>query len=170
MRYLILSSLVTISLIFALGCSKLYPTYETKEVIEPTLHEELFVFTVTEILDGQSIKVHSFGKNSTITLSGIEIPKNDCMLIEKKERIKALLSNMKVALESDKGNKDNSTELFHYVWLPDGRMLNEILIKEGFAKIDTNKKNIKYMERLSFAQNSALGNNLGIWQICHKNN
>ena len=167
MRYPTLSSLLTIILIFSFACSNLYPPYETEKVLQPTLHEELFVFTVTEILDGESIKVDSFGKLSTITLSGIEISKNDCMLLEKKERIKSLLSGKKVALESDDRDIGNSSVLLHFVWLPDGRMLNETLIEEGFARIDSDTETFKYKERFSLVQNSAFENNLGIWQICY---
>jgi micrococcal nuclease len=166
-KYAILYSIL---LIFSLSCSRLYDPYETaKVVIEPTLHDELFVFTVTEILDGESIKVHSLGQNYTILLSGIEIPETTCMEIEKEERIKTLLLGKKVAIESDNIKKDSSTILSRYVWLTDGNMINETLIREGFAKLNPNIGEFKYKERLLLAQNLAFEDNLGIWQICKNN-
>ena len=112
MRYIVFYSLLITSLIFSHGCSRLYNAYENEEVIQPTHHEELFVFTVTEILDGESIKVHTTGKDFQVVLSGIEIPTPECIKKEKIERIESLILGKKVALESA-ANTDTGSEKTH---------------------------------------------------------
>ena len=166
MRYIVFYSLLITSLIFSHGCSRLYNAYENEEVIQPTLHEELFVFTVTEILDGESIKVHTTGKDFQVVLSGIKIPTPECIKKEKIERIESLILGKKVALESAANTDIGSEIISRYLWLPDGTMLNEQLLQEGFVRIDPEMVEMKYKDRLSLAENSAIENNLGVWGIC----
>ena len=45
-------------------------------------------------------------------------------------------------------------------------MLNEQLLQEGFVRIDPEMVEMKYKDRLSLAENSAIENNLGVWGIC----
>lgn len=42
---------------------------------------------------------------------------------------------------------DKYGRLLAYVWLSDGRMLNEVLIREGYAQVYTIPPNVKYQER-----------------------
>ncbi|MFN3265126.1 MAG: thermonuclease family protein, partial [Aquificaceae bacterium] len=53
--------------------------------------------------------------------------------------------------------------LLAYVWLSDGRMLNEVLVKEGYAMVYTIPPNVKYQERFLQAQRYARENRKGLW-------
>lgn len=69
----------------------------------------------------------------------------------------------KVYLEFDVQKTDRYGRLLAYVWLSDGRMLNEVIIKEGYAQVYTIPPNVKYQERLLSAQRRAREEGRGLW-------
>ncbi len=68
-----------------------------------------------------------------------------------------------VYLEFDVQKTDKYGRLLAYVWLSDGRMLNEVIIKEGYAQVYTIPPNVKYQDRLLAAQRYARENRKGLW-------
>jgi len=81
-----------------------------------------------------------------------------------KEFTKRLLpKGEKVYLEFDVQKTDKYGRLLAYVWLSDGRMLNEVLIREGYAQVYTIPPNVKYQERFLEAQRYARENRKGLW-------
>ncbi|RME11542.1 MAG: thermonuclease, partial [Aquificota bacterium] len=68
-----------------------------------------------------------------------------------------------VYLEFDVQKTDRYGRLLAYVWLSDGRMLNEVLVKEGYAMVYTIPPNVKYQERFLQAQRYARENRKGLW-------
>ncbi len=70
-----------------------------------------------------------------------------------------------VYLEFDVQKTDRYGRLLAYVWLEDGSMLNEVLVREGYATIYTIPPNVKYQERLLEAQRYARENRKGLWGL-----
>lgn len=68
-----------------------------------------------------------------------------------------------VRLEFDVQKRDKYGRLLAYVWLPDGRMLNEVLLEEGYAVLLTIPPNVKYVERFREAQRRAREAGKGLW-------
>ncbi len=68
-----------------------------------------------------------------------------------------------VYLETDVQVHDKYGRLLAYVYLPDGRMLNEVLLEEGYAKMMTIPPNVKYVERFRKAQRRAISEGRGLW-------
>ncbi len=68
-----------------------------------------------------------------------------------------------VYLEFDVQKTDKYGRLLAYVWLSDGRMLNEVIVREGYAMVYTIPPNVKYQERLLQAQRYARENKKGLW-------
>ena len=58
---------------------------------------------------------------------------------------------------------DRYGRVLAYVWLPDGRMLNEVLLKEGYAMLYTVPPNVKYEEKLKKAYREAVEKGKGLW-------
>lgn len=83
------------------------------------------------------------------------------LLIEKKGKRKIY---KKVYLEFDKEPQDHYGRLLAYVWLPDGRMLNELLVCEGYAFPLTVKPNTKYKDRFLKCYKEAVMGNKGLWK------
>jgi hypothetical protein len=75
-----------------------------------------------------------------------------------------------VALEFRVEKVDQYGRFLAYVWLPDGRMFSEVLLREGYAQVATFPPNVKYVERFRKAQREA---NRGLWglfegQLCRQ--
>ncbi len=68
-----------------------------------------------------------------------------------------------VYLETDVQIHDKYGRLLAYVYLPDGRMLNEVLLEEGYAKMMTIPPNVRYVERFREAQRRAIREGRGLW-------
>jgi micrococcal nuclease len=68
-----------------------------------------------------------------------------------------------VYLETDVQLTDKYGRILAYVWLPDGRMLNEVLVREGYAQVYTIPPNVKYQEVLLSAQRKAREERKGFW-------
>ncbi len=69
----------------------------------------------------------------------------------------------RVKLEFDLQKRDRYGRLLAYVWLPDGRMLNEVILREGYASLLTIPPNVKYVERFRRAYRYAVENKRGLW-------
>ncbi|WP_161939500.1 thermonuclease family protein [Thermosulfurimonas dismutans] len=66
-------------------------------------------------------------------------------------------------LELDVQILDRYGRVLGYVWLPNGEMLNEKLIREGWAVVYTVPPNVKYVDRLLKAQRRARQESKGLW-------
>ena len=85
------------------------------------------------------------------------------------KRAKALTKSLappgtKVVLELDVQILDRYGRVLGYVWLPSGEMLNERLVREGWAVVYTVPPNVKYVERLLKAQREARSQGKGLWR------
>jgi micrococcal nuclease len=78
-----------------------------------------------------------------------------------------LLSKLKIGeaitLELDVQTEDKYGRTLAYVYLPDGSMLNELMVREGYAQVMTIPPNIKYQELFVEAEKDARENKRGIW-------
>lgn len=75
----------------------------------------------------------------------------------------------RVQLEKDVSDTDKYDRLLRYVWLlhPDGkRMLNEELVKCGYAQSSTYPPDVKYQELFVAAQHDAREQGRGLWGAC----
>lgn len=70
-----------------------------------------------------------------------------------------------VRLELDVQKRDRYGRLLAYVWLPDGRMANEVLLAEGYAMLLTIPPNVRYAERLRRAWRLAIEEQRGLWGL-----
>lgn len=68
-----------------------------------------------------------------------------------------------VKLELDVQQRDKYGRLLAYVYLPDGTMLNALLLKGGYAQVMTIPPNVKYADMFLQVQEEARGANRGLW-------
>ena len=66
-------------------------------------------------------------------------------------------------LELDLQKIDPYGRLLAYVYLPDGEMFNETLLRQGYAQVATFPPNVKYVDRFLEAQREAREANRGLW-------
>lgn len=126
---------------------------------------------VYRVIDGDTIKINE-GKQ-TVRYIGIDTPETvhpskpvQCFGREASAKNKELVEGKEVILEKDVSETDKYDRLLRYVWLGD-TLINELLVKEGFAQSSTYPPDIKYQDHFIKAQNEAMENKTGLWgPIC----
>ncbi len=129
---------------------------------------------VTRVVDGDTVVV---GEDK-VRLIGIDAPeigwvdrgssivdKNECFAEEAKEKLKELVESKEVRLEKDVSEMDKYDRLLRYVYVGEEN-INEVLVREGFAKLATYPPDMKYYVKLKEAQRVAKENKWGLWRVC----
>jgi micrococcal nuclease len=130
-------------------------------------------FRVVRVIDGDTIDIDApDGKydHTRIRLLGIDTPetknpKTGVMYFgpEASEFTKKSVQDKPVRVFLDAKSRDKYNRLLAYIQLPDGKFLNEELVSEGFAYVDTRFKHScyhKYMQLESVAKHAKKG----LWQ------
>lgn len=80
-----------------------------------------------------------------------------------------LVGGRKIRLEFDIERFDDYGRTLAYVFLPDGSMVNEVLLQSGLAHCLYKMPNVKYENRLLKAQREAMQDRRGMWhEWCEK--
>ena len=69
-----------------------------------------------------------------------------------------------VSLELDVQHRDRYGRLLAYIFLSDRKMLNEIIVKQGYASVMTYPHNVKYKDKFIKAYRDARKDKLGLWK------
>ncbi|HKC05195.1 MAG TPA: thermonuclease family protein [Patescibacteria group bacterium] len=122
---------------------------------------------VTRVIDGDTIVVDTGQKIRYIGVNTPETETLECYATEAGEINKNLVLEKVVRLEKDVSETDKYGRLLRYVYV-DNHFVNDELVKEGAAKIETVSPDIKYKKLFLESQNYAKENNLGLWSKCFK--
>jgi len=124
---------------------------------------------VTRVIDGDTIEIEGGIK---VRLIGIDTPemknKNrtiDCFATEAKQKVESLLNGKEVVLVKDVSETDKYGRLLRYVYLGD-EMINDTLIKEGYARISTFPPDVKFKDQFLTSERQAREAQVGLWQAC----
>lgn len=168
---LFLLILITGLIIFLIKClvdkTKESILIENKIQITPTPNETLDL--VIKVIDGDTVIVKLGDKEESVRLIGIDAPEKDmCFSNEAKEKLRELVENKKVKLEADgsQNDRDKYDRLLRYIYLDDGTLVNEKMVKDGFAKEYTYKINYKFQREFRDDEKMAKENKLGLWSFC----
>ena len=126
---------------------------------------------VTEVIDGDTIKVRLKESVQTVRYLSIDTPeiehsftgKDQPFGQEAKTLNESIVRDKVVCLQYDLQQKDTYNRLLAYVFLDNGIMVNEILLRAGYARLLIIKPNIKYTQRLTIAQQKAVEEKREIW-------
>ena len=140
--------------------------------------------SLVRIIDGDTIVVRYHLKNEHVRLIGIDTPESkdnkrahfvskregvdlDEMLSEG-ERAKSFVEREldekeELSLELDVEARDRYGRLLAYVYLPNGEMLNELIMKAGYAYVLTVPPNVRYAERFLKEFRDARDKKRGLW-------
>lgn len=128
---------------------------------------------VIRVVDGDTIVIENGLKLRYI---GINTPESvdprrpvECFAKEASARNKTLVEGKTIRLEKDISETDRSKRLLRYVYV-DNIMVNETLVREGYAYASSYPPDIKYQERLKTAEQEARENNRGLWGSCEIKN
>jgi micrococcal nuclease len=131
--------------------------------------------TVTRVVDGDTFKAKVNGKEGSIRLIGVDTPETvhpnkpvQPYGPEASAYTKKRLDGQTVTLEFDVQQRDKYGRLLAYVWLgnaknPKAEMLNQTLVKEGYAQVATFPPNVKYTDSFVKLQKQARDAKKGLW-------
>ena len=140
---------------------------------------------IVKVVDGDTLVVDTGDSKERIRLIGIDTPEKE--INEKAQRdsertgrdvaaivtqgnrsfefVKGLLpKGAPVKLEQDVESKDKYGRSLAYVYLEDGRMLNEVIVAEGFATPYSKPPNVRYASKFLTAAQSARAQLKGLWR------
>lgn len=155
----------------AVGDESATTSEETIEGFEGDPEPELY--SVTKVVDGDTIAISKDGKTETVRLIGIDTPETvdtrvevQCFGKESSDKLKALLSGKKVRLEMDEGEgaRDKYKRLLAYIFREDGLFANKYMIEEGYAYEYTYDTAYKYQKEFKEAEESAKNGEKGLWK------
>lgn len=146
----------------------------------PTAAKDLQVGTVTWVYDGDTLQVEPIGK---VRLLGIDTPESkdsgrDRYYLSRyrlnRQRLRQIAHQAKefnikqvkgrqVKLEFDHDKTDKYHRKLAYLYLPNGRMLNRILLKKGLASVF---RRYDFRDKADFLslEETARANRRGLWQ------
>jgi micrococcal nuclease len=140
--------------------------------------------TVVQIVDGDTLTIQHNGRNEKIRLIGIDAPESRINNKTKKDAArgngdietitkmgkeatlfvkKIVKPGDPVTIEFDKQIRDKYGRLLGYVYMANGKMLNEEIVKAGYASLMTYPPNVKYQDRFLKAYREARENSRGLW-------
>lgn len=140
---------------------------------------------VLRVIDGDTLKVEVEGHSESVRLIGIDTPESKANAKALKDSARSgeelaaiVLQGRKAAgfarslvrkgdvvrLETDVQQRDKYRRLLAYVYLRDGSMLNESIVRAGYASLMTIPPNVKHQERFLKAFRDARENHRGLWE------
>ena len=122
------------------GCAQYDSAVEKLEWLEP----DTFTCDVVKVKSGDTFLCKFPDMEiDTISLAGISIPP-DKTAQAKRFSESVLRRGTLVNIEPDKEAKDKNGGKSAYVWLPGGKMLNTLLLENGYAKVLREEVNERY--------------------------
>jgi micrococcal nuclease len=122
---------------------------------------------VITVHDGDTVTLRMDGKRYRTRLIGMDAPEmgQEPWGRKAKDHLRELLkaSGGKVLVETDITVYDKYDRLLAYLWLDDKRMVNELMVKDGYAVLFTIQPNSRYADRFRKAQRLARENKVNIW-------
>lgn len=118
--------------------------------------------------DGDTIYLKSGQK---LRLKGIDAPemgydrqKEQYYAPESRKGLRSLVKDRDLKIEADSLSADRYGRIVAYAWLPDGRLLNQVLVRQGLAFYYPHpKQRQKYKDRILMAQRRAMNSQQGFW-------
>lgn len=133
---------------------------------------EAHAYPVSRVIDGDTIDVRTEGGSVRLRLLGMNTPetvdprkKVECFGKEAAVRAKELLEGISVRLKTDpsQGLYDHYGRMLAYVYLPDGRSFNELMIEEGYAYEYTYRTPYRLQSQFKSAEKRARLGVRGLW-------
>lgn len=128
---------------------------------------------VESVVDGDTLHVLRRGRDVTVRLIGIDTPEvgwyggtAECYGAQAGRFAMRLLEGERVTLELDEERLDQYGRLLAYVSLEDGRMVNVLLVRRGFATLTIYPPNDRHEDRLRAAEDAARAEGAGLWSAC----
>jgi len=151
---------------------KTAPIEKTVSVPATQTNQQYEYYSVSSVVDGDTLKVNINGTIETLRLIGMDTPETvdprkpvQCFGKEASNKAKELLIGKKVRIEKDltQGELDKYGRRLAYIYREDGLFYNKYMIEQGYAHEYTYNTPYKYQTEFKAAQKSAQENLRGLW-------
>ncbi len=159
-----------ITLIFAVAQNQGYFKPVAKKVVE----SQPGLYQVTSFADGDTFTVDMNGTKEKVRLIGVDTPETQdprksvqCFGKAASNFTKNLIGQNRVRLAADPTNtdRDRYNRLLRYAYLPDGRLVNAEIIKQGYGFAYVYFP-FEKLEEFRGYEKEARQKNLGLWGEC----
>lgn len=147
---------------------------QNPEILGKTTSVPSGMYEVIGFSDGDTVQVRMNGSPETIRFVGVDTPEThdprkavQCYGKAASEYTKQLIGTQPVRLEADplSTNRDRYNRLLRYVYLPDGRLVQAEIIKNGYGFAYTSFPFTRSDEFKSYETEARTGNR-GLWAAC----
>lgn len=123
---------------------------------------------VDAVLDGDTIRLRD---GERVRYIGIDTPEtttspDECFAQQASKRNRQLVNGKRIALRKDRSETDRYGRLLRYVYLEDGRMVNDILVAEGYAIAVEYRPDTLFTEHFAALAETARSAGKGLWGAC----
>lgn len=140
---------------------------------------------VLRVIDGDTLKVEVEGRKESVRLIGIDTPESKAnakafkdstrngedlaAIVQQGKKAAAFTRSLVkkgdfVRLETDVQPRDRYQRILAYVYSRDGSMLNEAIVRAGYASPMTIPPNVKHQDRFLKAYRGARESHKGLWE------
>ncbi len=140
--------------------------------------QENVYYEIYKMVDGDTFWITD-GKGNTEKVRFIGIDAPEAKNYGKKQKqpfgeestafVSQFLKGKKVRLGFDIQKYDQYGRTLAYVFLSDGIMLNDYIVKNGFAVVSTYPPNVMYQQRFLKSERYSRQNRLGMWADARRN-
>ena len=173
-KKLSIATLIVVLLATAIQGSGILQTDAPQQIAKKAADSQPGLYEVTRFVDGDTITVNMNGVKETVRMIGIDTPEThkpnspvQCYGPAASAYTKQLIGDQKVRLESDpqNTNRDRYDRLLRYVYLPDGRLVAEEILTNGYGFAYTQ---FPFSKKAAFiaAEASAESAQKGLWANC----
>ncbi len=122
---------------------------------------------VVAVNDGDTVTIRVDGRRYRTRLIGLDAPEmgQEPWGQRAKEHLRGLLKTLhwRVLVETGVEQYDKYNRLLVYLWTEDNKLINEQMLRDGYAVLFTMQPNSKYADRFVKAQRLARQEKRGIW-------
>ncbi len=171
MQYMKNISLLPLLIILLFGCSN--SIARANEPRAERFVQEKTYYEIYKFVDGDTFWItDGKGRKEKIRFIGIDAPEPRSVGKKKKQPygeeasafVKKYLKGKKVRLEFDVQKYDRYQRTLAYIWLEDGTLLNDYIVRNGYAVVSTFPPNVKYQQRFLKSERYAREKKLGMWK------
>lgn len=143
-------------------------------LVRPSVLPAPGTYSINHFIDGDTIAVNMNGNAETVRLIGVDTPEThkpntpvQCYGPQAAAYTQRLIGQGRVRLTADSlsTNRDRYNRLLRYVYLADGRLLNEVLIQQGYGFY---YPYFPFTKARQFAadEQGAMDQKIGLWSHC----
>jgi hypothetical protein len=143
----------------ALGAAVSWDEHSKTVIISSKVKTEV---EVTNILEGNIVEIKGGTNSDKLVLLGFdELDPN--YKGEATQWLSEKLTGATIRVELDTKQRESHGYLLAYVYMPDGTLLNSQIFAKGYAKVRMSSPNIRWNELLTYVQNGAKNEKVGLW-------